>query len=113
MRYQKIMAAATAAAILASMPATAGAQELTTAGGFVSMPYVEDVNETARGYVATVSVCGDAGATLRVTCDGRAVKACKVARRAWAVSMRAGKTYKITARPAHGGRARSIGYVIY
>lgn len=108
-----VTAAALAAALMGCIPAAADAQELTTAGGVVSLPYVEDVNETPRGYTAIVTVCGDSGARLRVTCDGKPVKARKVARRTWAVGMKSGKAYRITARPAHGGEARSIGYAIY
>ena len=102
------MAALVAAAIA---PMGADAKPLTVEPS-VSLPYVEDVNPSGSGYIATVTCCGAKGAQLKVTSKGKRVKVRKHAPRVWTVKMRKAQTYKLSVR-AKGGSWKSIAYRIY
>ena len=101
-----------AAAMVAAFAVAPSAQALTAGAPECSLPYVEDVNPTSGGYIATVSAAGSSRLQCRVTSGGKAVKVRKVAPRTWTAKLKEGRTYKVSVRAA-GGSWRSIGYRIY
>lgn len=98
------------AALLAATVYAPSAEALQAAEVGVSLPYVEDVNPSGGGYVATVSCAGPAKAKLRVTLKGRSVKVRKVGTRLWLVKIKRGKLYKLSVRA--DGQRRVIGYKV-
>lgn len=117
-RTKQIITAAIIAAIVAGFtPSTANAYELVNGSPAnvareCSIPYVDDVNDAGRDYVATVCVNGRANAIIKVKSGKKTIKAKKVKRNVWLVNMKRGKTYKIAAR-VKNGKWRKIAYKIF
>lgn len=76
-----------------------------------SLPYVEDVSPNNSGYVAQIGCAGSAKCSIKVTCEGKRVKAERAGKRLWAVKMRKGASYRLSVK-AKGGEWKSIVYRI-
>jgi len=91
------------------------ADELTVAPATTSLPYVEDVNPTRTGYIATVVCYGGYGKFELRSTDmktRKAVKAKRVGVGQWMVPMKPNREYKLSVR-VKGTPWKSIGYRIY
>lgn len=104
------------ALFVAAMPASeAEAAPLSAAGMStnapdVSLPYVEDVNPCGgKKYVAVVTCASNGKAELKVTCGGKKVKVERLDERTWTVTLKKGKTYKMSVK-ANGSAWKSIKY---
>jgi len=112
-----VLAACVAAVIaltLAGTPKAEALQATNMQAANVSLPYVDDANPCgAKSYVATITCCGDAKAKLKVT-DLKTKKQVRVTKhrpRVWTVTMKRGRTYRISVK-ARSGAWKSIKYGI-
>lgn len=120
MKYTLRFAAIVAALMLAvaclipsgsaeAAPLSAG---VTSAAPSCSLPYVEDVQQSGKGYVALVSCAGSGSHfDIKVKCGSKKVKAERIDERTWSFKLKAGKTYKVSVR-ADGGSWKTIKYGI-
>ena len=95
--------------------AHADAAELTAAPQMTSLPYVEDVNPSRSGYIATVVCYGGWGKFELRSTDmktRKAVKAKRIGVGQWLVPMKPNREYKLSVR-VRGTEWKSIGYRIY
>jgi len=113
---RKIIAIIVAALVAAACLGTTSAEAKVAAAGMpnASLPYVTDVNPSARNlYVATVECAGSGKSfEFQAVCKGKRAKVKRIGKRAWSVKIRRGELYKLSVR-AKGGKWKSIGYRVY
>ncbi len=119
MRKIAIIIAAIAIAIAVNLTGAPSAEAaplsaagITSAAPSCSLPYVEDVQPSGKGYVALVSCAGSGSHfDIKVKCGSKKVKAERIDERTWSFKLKAGKTYKVSVR-ADNGSWKTIKYGI-